>query len=319
MKRLPLFAILFALGCADSSAELPPVEIGGPGGARLMTGSGKTPEDAYEIAFAQLHKQHINVRRALEPRGRNLYGAGLSMQTILDAFARMRSLVTPPYQTRFDPWIAKYTAWKREIERDTWGGSFLNDFEIAERRVNETFSIVNVELIQAFPGATAKEAAPAPVPAPKTTEPAPSKEPPSAIPPDKVVPPPARPAPPIAETPAPKVTEKAPEAAPPAAGGRIYFKAWDRSHDDLVAAYKTTPRPDCRPKYDDVIEALRLLKTTLPADRAAKLQIYCDYYAGVNEKTKTFTVLPEKTTEKEILDELDVVVRVIRKEFNPDK
>lgn len=314
MKRLPLLALLFALGCADTSAELPPVEIGGPSGARLMTGSGKTPEDAYEIAYAQLHKQHINVRRALEPRGRNLYGAGLSMGTILDAFERMRSLVTPPYQARFDPWIAKYTQWKKEIERDTWGGSFLNDFDIAERRVKETFNIGNVELVAAMPGATAKEAAPAPAPTPKPADPSP------AIPPDKVVPPPVRPAPPVAETPTPRTPEKAPEAAPPpAASGRIYFKAWDRSHDDLVAAYKSAPRPDCRPKYDDVVEALRLLKATLPADRAPKLQIYIEYYAGVNEKTKTFTALPEKTTEKEIVDELDVVARVIRKEFNPDK
>jgi hypothetical protein len=39
----------------------------------------------------------------------------------------------------------------------------------------------------------------------------------------------------------------------------------------------------------------------------------------VKEKTQSFTVLPEKTVEKDILDELDVAARVIRKEFNPDK
>ena len=303
MKRLPGIALLFALGCADTNAEIPPIEIGGPSGARLMTGGGKSPEDAYEIAYAQLHKQHINVRRALEPRGRNLYGASLSVQSILDAFDRMRSLVTPVYQARFDPWIVKYSEWKKAIERDTWGGSFMNDFEIAERRVKETFYIGNVELVPAFPAA-----------APKPSETSPT------IPPDKVVPPPPRSTPPVAEAPVPKPAEKAPEAAPlPAASGRLYFKAWDRSHDDLIAAYKATPRPDCRSKYDDVVEALKFLKATLAADRAQKLQIYVDYYAGVASKTKTFTALPDKTTEKDILDELDVVARVIRKEFNPDK
>ncbi|HLF92540.1 MAG TPA: hypothetical protein VJB14_03710, partial [Planctomycetota bacterium] len=175
MKRLPGIALLFALGCADTNAEIPPIEIGGPSGARLMTGGGKSPEDAYEIAYAQLHKQHINVRRALEPRGRNLYGASLSVQSILDAFDRMRSLVTPVYQARFDPWIVKYSEWKKAIERDTWGGSFMNDFEIAERRVKETFYIGNVELVPAFPAA-----------APKPSETSPT------IPPDKVVPPPPR-------------------------------------------------------------------------------------------------------------------------------
>ncbi len=312
MKRLSGIALIFALGCADTNSELPPIEIGGPSGARLMTGGGRTPEDAYEIAYAQLHKQHINVRRSLEPRGRNLYGAALSMQSILDAFDRMRSLVTPAYQTRFEPWIVRYAAWKKEIERDTWGGSFMNDFEIAERRVKETFHIGNVELVQALPGTAVKEAAP--VPAPKPVEPSP------AIPPDKVVPPPPRATPPVAEVPAPRPPERAPEATPvPAAGGRIYFKAWDRSHDDLVAAYKATPRPDCRTKYEDVVEALKFLKATLAADRAQKLQIYADYYAGVDVKTKTFTALPDKTSEKDILDELDVVARVIRKEFSPDK
>jgi hypothetical protein len=320
MKLLPGIALLFALGCAGDSVELPPVELGGSGGARLMTGSGKSPEEAYEIAYAQLHKQHINVRRALEPRGRNLYGASLSLQSILDAFERMRSLVTAPHQARFDPWIAKYKEWQKQVERDTWGGSFLQDFEVAERRVNEAFDISTIELVQALPGAAPKETAPAPVakPAPPVTP----RETPPAIPPDKVVPPPVRPAPPVVEAPGPKPVEKPPEVVPapaPAAGGRIYFKAWDGFHESLVAAYKSTPRPDCRPKYEDAMESLKLLKATLPSDRAQKLQIYIEYLAAVNEKTRTFTALPDKTTDKDILDELDVVARVIRKEFNPDK
>jgi hypothetical protein len=57
----------------------------------------------------------------------------------------------------------------------------------------------------------------------------------------------------------------------------------------------------------------------LKGERADKLQIYIDYYGGVDEKTKGFSVLPEKTTDKDIVDELDVAARVIRKEFNPDK
>lgn len=313
MKLLPGFALLFALGCADS-AEIPPVELGGSGGARLMTGSGKNPEESYEIAYAQLHKQHINVRRALEPRSRNLYGASLSMQTIIDAMERMRSLVTAPYQLKFDPFIARYKDWQKQIERDTWGGSFLQDFENTERRVNETFRIDTVELVAAPAAPVAREPAP-----PRPPDSAPPKEDSPAIPPDKVVPPPSRPPPTV---PAPTTPAPAPQAAPAPpspASGRIYYKAWDGFHDALVAGYKSTPRPDLRPKTEDLLESLRLLKSTLPAERAQKLQIYVDYYAALNEKTKSFSTLPEKTTDKDILDELDVVARVLRKEFNPDK
>jgi hypothetical protein len=322
MKRLPGFVLLFALGCSDG-AELPPVEIGGSGGARLMTGSGKNPEESYEIAYAQLSKQHLNVRRALEPRGRNLYGASLSMQSILDAMERMRSLVTPAHQARFDGWIAKYREWQKQIERDTWGGSFLQDFEIAERRVKEAFNIDTVEFLQATPASPApKETAPPAVARP--VDPVPPKGTSTAIPTDKAVPPVVRPVTPAPDTQAAPVKppERTPEGAPapaPAFAGRMYFKAWQGFHDALLLAYKGTPRPDCRPKYEDLMETLKLLKASLAADRAQKLQIYIDYYSGVNEKTRTFTLLPEKTTDKDILDELEVVARVIRQEFNPDK
>lgn len=316
MKRLPGIALLFALGCADTNAELPPVEFGGGSGARLMTGSGRTPVDSYEIAYAQLTKQHLNVRRCLEPRGRNLYGAALSMESILDALRTMRSLVTPAHQSRLEKWIVQYAEWKRAVERDTWGGSFLQDFEFSERRVKEAFDISTVEIVPAFPGAAAKEPPPASrpgetAPAPKATEP--------AIPSDKVVPPAGAP-PPTVEPPRARPAEKPPEAVPvPAGSGAIYYKAWEGFHNDLANAYKATPRPDCRPKYDALVESLKLLKATLPADRAQKLQIYLDFYGGLNEKTKTFTVLPDKTTEKEILNELEVISGVVRREFNPDR
>ena len=66
--------------------------------------------------------------------------------------------------------------------------------------------------------------------------------------------------------------------------------------------------------------ALRQLHANTAAEKRAKLQIYLDYYAGIHEKTKGFTTLPEgeKISEKDIVDELDVAARVIRKEFNPD-
>ena len=84
-----------------------------------------------------------------------------------------------------------------------------------------------------------------------------------------------------------------------------------------MEAYKA--KKDCRAKYEDLTESLRLLKARQAGEKASKLQIYIDYYAAIHEKTQGFTALPEKTSEKDVVDELDVAARVIRKEFNPDK
>ena len=69
----------------------------------------------------------------------------------------------------------------------------------------------------------------------------------------------------------------------------------------------------------DLPSAEKALKAQFTGDKATRLQIYIDYYGAVDEKTKNFTALPEKTAEKDIVDELNIAARVIRKEFNPDK
>ena len=102
----------------------------------------------------------------------------------------------------------------------------------------------------------------------------------------------------------------------PVVSMRILFKTWSTAHDEFVAAYKDGKAT--KEKFDDVVGSLRLLKGQFTGDKAAKVQIYIDYYVDIGEKTKTFTALPEKTTEKDIIDELNVAARVIRKEFNPD-
>src|SRR5258706_271002 len=182
MNRLPgiVFLALSAAACGGGGVEFPPVEIGGSSGARLMAGAGRNPDEVYENAYAQLTKQHLNVRRALEPRGRNLYGAALSMQSIIDAFATMRSVVVPAQQGRFGPEIAIYSEWKRDIERNTWGGSFLSDFDRAEQRVKTAFDPARAELIAALPAAGPSKD---PVPAPPVKPVEPVAGP--IIPPDK--------------------------------------------------------------------------------------------------------------------------------------
>lgn len=303
-KRLLVGWMLAASACSDSP-EIPTVELGGPSGARLLTGQARTPYEAYEFAYSSLPRFHRDVERCLDPRGRNLYGAQVAMRSILDSLRTMRWLVAASDQPRFDPYLARYQEWLRDLERDTWGGSFLSNLELSGRELRSRLHPSEVQIVPEFPASPAAAAPAPPTPAP--------------IPPDKVeAPPPSRtpPAPPSALAPSPST----PAPSPPPPGGpspKIYFLAWDRAHDALIEAYKA--KKDCRASYELVVEALRHLKAGLQGEKAAKLQIYLDYYAGIHEKTRGFTALPEKTTEKDIVDELEVAARVIRKEFNPEK
>jgi hypothetical protein len=299
MNRLCV-ALLFAWawGCSGGGAEIPPVELGGPSGARLMNGQARTPAEAYENAYALLTRSHYNVHRNLEARGQNLLGAKDAMALILQCLETMKGCVAAADQPPFDPYIARYTDWHKDIENGTWGGAFLTDLERTEREVKSKFNPGSVQVLTEFPGRPV--AAPA-----KPTEP-----PFNA---DKV------------EVPVLKKTEGEAPKAPvpetptvnPVVVQRLHYKSWARAHDDLVAAYKD--RKDCKAKYEDVAGALKLMKGDYTGEQAACLDIYTNYYADLCEKTKTFTTLPEKTTDKDILDELDVAARVIRKRFNPDK
>jgi hypothetical protein len=294
MKRLlpgALLALSAAFGCADG-AEIPTVEISA-GGARLMNGQAKTPAEAYEMAYAYLTRAHLNVHRNLETRSQNLVGARDAMELIVRCLEVLRNCVPEPDRPKFEPYVARYGAWLKDLQDGTWGGSFLADLERTEREVKSKFNPSATTLLAEFP---------------KSRPPVVKHEP--ALTPDKVEVPEAR-------TPAEEPVKPKVEPPAPAVSTRLLFKAWSAAHADLIAAYKD--KKECKAKYDDVAESLRLLKAQFTGEKASKLQIYIEYYAGVDEKTKGFTALPEKTTEKDIVDELDVAARVIRKEFNPDK
>ena len=301
-------ALSIAAGCADGGMEIPAVELGSDG-ARLMNGSSRSPVEAYEKAYANLGRAHYNVRRNLEPRGQNEFGAREAMGNIIRCLDIMRACVPNADQAKFDPYLARYRDWLKSLEDGTWGGSFLTEFDRTEREVKAAFSPSTTEILVAFPSSAA---AAKPAPAAKPAE--------SDLTPDKVEVPTARPPAPAApSTPKPADPVKAkpePEPASPAAS-RLLYKAWNSAHDDLIAAYKD--KKPCKPKYDEVLESLKLFKAQLPADKASKLQIYIEFYGDIDEKTKGFTALPEKTTEKDVVDELEVAARMIRKAFNPEK
>jgi len=295
---------------------VPPVEIGG-GGARVLSGTAKTPLEAYENAYAQIHRQTQNILRALQNRGQNLYAAREGMAALVRSVETMRSVAAPLERPRFAPYVARYRGWLSDLDRNVWGGSFLGDVEQTGQEVKTKFNPGTTEILAEFPP-TAPEAAPAAAPPPPKAPPPTAKPPAAGVPEDKVI------VPPPGTTPAaPASTPSTPAASPsaaPVASARLLYKAWDRAHDDLVASVKA--KKDARRNYEDVMESLRLLKAQTPApDKVKKLDIYLDYYAAVHEKTKGFTALPEgeKVTEKDVADELDVAARVIRSLFNPDK
>src|SRR5262249_51904675 len=111
MKRqLPgiALAVSLAWGCSGGAVEIPTVELGGAGAARIMNGTAKSPSEAYENAYSQLTRAHYNVRRNLDGRSQNQYGAREAMKQIVGCLEIMRSCVPPAGQSPFDPYLARY-------------------------------------------------------------------------------------------------------------------------------------------------------------------------------------------------------------------
>jgi len=155
MKLLtPGFALMLAAawGCSGG-AEIPPVELGGSTGARLMNGQARTPAEAYDNAYALLTRSHYNVRRNLDTRGQNQLGAREAMAQIIRCLETMKSCVPAGNQVPFDPYIARYSGWLTDLEKGTWGGAFLTDFERNEREVKSNFHPSNEQFLTEFPGA----------------------------------------------------------------------------------------------------------------------------------------------------------------------
>jgi len=295
MKRAAA-SILLVLGTGCSSLEVPPIEIGG-GGVRLRDGKARDVQDAYLNAYSDLGRQHYNVRRNLESRGQNLYGACGAMERIVQLLETMQSLVVPAQKVWFDPVLARYRGWLKDIERNSWGGSFLQEFEHSEREVKSKFHPDHVEIAAAPPPGP-----PEPAPPAGPAEAAPGRDP-APAPPAAEPPPPGKPAPP-------------PPSPPGGVPARLLYKAWEQAHEDLVSAYKA--KKDTKAPYRDVLEALRHLKAARPGKPAEILEYWIGWYHRIHETTRGFTALPENATEQDVLEELNVAARVLRKEFHPD-
>src|SRR5438105_15107529 len=101
-----------------------------------MNGQPKMPSEAYDYAYSQLTRAHYTVRRNLDARSQNQFGAREYMQQIVHALETMRACVPAADQSRFDPYLDRYKGWLKDLENGTWGGSFLADFERLDRGGN---------------------------------------------------------------------------------------------------------------------------------------------------------------------------------------
>ena len=55
----------------------------------------------------------------------------------------------------------------------------------------------------------------------------------------------------------------------------------------------------------------------LSGNDAGKLRSYREFYEGIRKNTSGFTKLPEKTSAEDILQELEIVARWIKRAYKP--
>ena len=69
----------------------------------------------------------------------------------------------------------------------------------------------------------------------------------------------------------------------------------------------------------DLTEALDLMQARLSGKDVEKFRSYRQFYEGIRNSTSGFTSLPEKTSREDILQELEVVARWIKRAFDPTR
>ena len=287
-----LLCLLYPLsGCSDT-----PIAIGS-GSIRLMNGTAGNAAQAYDMAYSQMTPQHIRIRRSLDPQSFNIVGARTATERILGALETMQSRVSPEQRKRFDPYIKHYRDGFQDLRTGRPNASFMSRTDRYEREIKARLSLRTVRLAGPTPVEPPMAPKPAPVPPPGTPTSTPAE-------------------PPVAST-APPTPVKPPPPAPTGISGRLIFKAWNAAHGDLVSTYRE--KKNCETAYQDLAEALDLMQARLSGKDVEKLRSYHQFYEGIRTNTSGFTTLPEKTSAEDILQELEVVARWIKRAFEPTR
>lgn len=145
MKRMIPGVLIFLAACADGG--IAPLEIGGDG-VRFMNGTPGSASQAYDQAYAWIPPQHRRVYAGLKDARRQSVPAALgAVEKIIQCLETMKACVVDSSKPMFDPYIARYKGWHDDLDRNTWGGGFMTDFEHSEREVRIKFAPGRMEIV----------------------------------------------------------------------------------------------------------------------------------------------------------------------------
>ncbi|MBI2899183.1 MAG: hypothetical protein HYY17_03300 [Planctomycetes bacterium] len=306
MKRISLALLPLLVSCgADKIPDIPTLEVGG-GGARFMTDA-KTPFDAFNNAYSDLTRQHLNIRRNLNPSG-NRYGMEAAAARIVRDLEIMKSVLVKPEPSTLDPYIEFYKEVHKLCQQGRLAGHYVTRLDQCEKEIKLRYAVDQIEVIDEFPKdekSSKKDGAKTekkeetkkddlPPPKEKKDEENPPKDPPRKDETPRTDPPPAK---------------------DDGVTYRLLYKAWLRSHEDLCAAFKA--RKEAKERYDEVMEALRGMRKSLDAKRGERLQVYIAFYEKIFEDTRGFTAPPEGAKDEDVLNDLKIVSTGIVKDFDP--
>jgi len=283
MKRLSILPLaLFGFGCG-SSVEIPSLSIG-RGGARFMTDA-KTPYEAYDKAYTELGKLHLNIRRNLNPDGNRL-GVTEAAERIVHNLETMKTLLVAPPPSDLNPYIAFYKEVLRLAERNMLGGTWGTMIDKKESQLRSRYHPSGVEITANVPTREANEL-PLPVERKEDRE----------------------------RTKGETVSEPSASKNSDAAAYRLMYKAWRKCHDDLYEAFGA--KKEVRERFEELREALRELEKRLGSKQAERLRVYIQWYEKIHDDTKGFTVLPDGAKDEDILNDLKIAAAGMERDFDP--
>jgi hypothetical protein len=309
MKRLA-FALLSVLA-ACGGVEVPTMEVGG-GGVKFH-GEARTAYDLYDQAWSDMTKQHLVIRENLNPEG-NRWAVENAAARITKNLEKMKSVLVKPEPATLDPYIAFYKEIQKLAQQNRIGGNWVTQLEQKQKEIKLQYAPNDVEIAETVPvDETTAKTAPKDT-GKKTSTGGDDLPPPLVENDDDTLPPPDEKASGTkTETTKTDSTPKTSDAV----AYRLMYKAWQKSHEDLCAAW--TARKEAKERYDEVLVSLRELRKNLDKKGADRLQIYLSFYEKIHDDTKAFTSVPDGMKDEDVLNDLKIVAAGITKDFDPNR
>lgn len=301
MFRAFFLALLLAAPLAscgdDNTIELPPLAIGSDG-ARLL-GSGESPVQKYQDSYAWFRKAHDDLKRTMNYREPNAYAVKADTRRIIKCLETMQALTEEPTRSAIGEYVEKYRSALRVMETRNSLGSIPDRISRYEGEVTSKFHPSRVKIV-----APAEAAAAAVEPEPGTGKALQDE--------DKLPPPDGE------EPPPPVEVARNREVEPDASGTPFWvlYKSWAQVHGELTAAFREGK--DCGAHYTRAIYLVGAMAASVKEKDRNTLDLCAKLYQDNHAKTKGFTTLPKGLTQKDILNQLELIASNIRIDYDPD-